>query len=657
MNPSTITRMKWIASLGFGIVVVVVPVCAFAQTTTPSTSPMPVPPVAHACSRFTAASVIQNPPALHSQNGALNVRFSYQTTTDSVGRQLFCFMTPNGLENPTLHVNPGDTLNITVTNNTPFNDMAANEADEGFHAPTCGDTTFESTVVAPVTSPPPAAFGMTAGSMNIHYHGTNTSPVCHEDNVVKTLINPSVQPGAPASTFQYNVHFPTNEPPGLYWYHPHVHMLAEAAVYGGASGALVVDGIQNVQPAVGGLSERVIVIRDLPFKNPALSQTCCTNTLDGQVPQRDLSVNFVPLDTTATFDNANPPNLISVNYTPAVIHMRPGEQQFWRVCNCNSDAPLDLQVRFDGTPQTIQIVGIDAVPVNSQDENPAGPLIAVQNFRIPPASRVEFIVNAPPSTVKLAQLVTQFIFSGPLGDTLPTRPLLTMKLATDDAATVDNKIPAATSVSTTHQRFGGISSVRPALTRTVFFEEVEDGSQFFINASGCVTASGAQCAIQPYNLDTPFDNNNAPAIVTTQGTVEKWIVQNHARENHELHQHQIHFQVLSQDNFEVNCTTLPTGPYCNQPAPAINKQFLDMIEIPFCGGAAAGLDKNGHVTNPPSPPACVDANGNPSPPYPAVTLLMDFRGPVVGDFVFHCHILGHEDLGMMAIEHVKAQDE
>jgi hypothetical protein len=28
---------------------------------------------------------------------------------------------------------------------------------------------------------------------------------------------------------------------------------------------------------------------------------------------------------------------------------------------------------------------------------------------------------------------------------------------------------------------------------------------------------------------------------------------------------------------------------------------------------------------------------------------MDFRGPDIGDFVYHCHILGHEDNGMMAI--------
>lgn len=38
-----------------------------------------------------------------------------------------------------------------------------------------------------------------------------------------------------------------------------------------------------------------------------------------------------------------------------------------------------------------------------------------------------------------------------------------------------------------------------------------------------------------------------------------------------------------------------------------------------------------------------------SGPYPSVTVRMDFRGPDVGDFVYHCHILGHEDGGMMAI--------
>jgi len=345
-----------------------------------------------------------------------------------------------------------------------------------------------------------------------------------------------------------------------------------------------------------------------------------------------------------------------VSYTPAVIHMESGEKQFWRICNCTSDAPLDLQVRFDGVAQTIQIVGIDAVPVNSQDGTQPGQLIPATHFRLPPASRVEFLVNAPPSSVKLAQMVAQFVYSGPLGDTLPTRPLLTMQVvgtSDPDEPLADDRVAAFTALNTNQQRFGGIMSVAPSLTRTVFFEEVEDGSAFFINASGCVTSSGANCPTQPYPIDTAFDNNNLPAIITTQGTVEKWIVQNHARENHELHQHQIHFKVLSQDNFDANCTPVggtgncgtPHSQTCQTCAPAINGQFLDMVEVPYCGGPAP---LNGGV----QPPACVDKNGNPVIPYPQVQILADFRGPDIGSFVFHCHILGHEDLGMMAIEQV-----
>lgn len=56
----------------------------------------------------------------------------------------------------------------------------------------------------------------------------------------------------------------------------------------------------------------------------------------------------------------------------------------------------------------------------------------------------------------------------------------------------------------------------------------------------------------------------------------------------------------------------------------MNGQFTDMIQVPFW-------------------------NGDPQTPYPEVQILTDFRGMDVGDFVFHCHILGHEDLGMMAI--------
>src|ERR1700730_2172319 len=145
-------------------------------------------------------------------------------------------------------------------------------------------------------------------------------------------------------------------------------MLAEAAVFGGASGALVVEGINNVQPAVAGYRHRVLVIRDLPFQDPNLAQVAGGNATDGGIPQRDLSVNFVPLNTTVTANGT----ATTVSYTPAVIHMETGETQLWRVCHCTSAAPLDLQVRLDGVAQTIQLAGIDAVPVNSQDGTQPG---------------------------------------------------------------------------------------------------------------------------------------------------------------------------------------------------------------------------------------------------------------------------------------------
>lgn len=264
------------------------------QAADDSPASRPITPVANPCSRFTAGSIVQNPPALFSQNGVLSVNLSYQTTTDADGRPLYCFMTPAGLENPTLHVHPGDHLVINITNNTPA-----------------------TPVVLPINSPNCGTNDLTGSSVNIHFHGTNTSPTCHQDEVVHTLINSG-------QSFRYDVHFPADEPPGLYWYHPHAHMLVEAALQGGASGALIVDGIQNLQPAVARLPQRIFVIRDQNVAgNP---------TPGGDIPSWDLTLNNVPI--------AYPSD------TPAVMQMQAGEKQLWRVVNASADSILDLQLRF-----------------------------------------------------------------------------------------------------------------------------------------------------------------------------------------------------------------------------------------------------------------------------------------------------------------------
>jgi len=469
-------------------------------------------------------------------------------------------MTPNGLQDPTLHVKPGDHLIITVTNNTPSKPLIMS-----LNPPNCGNSQ------------------MTKSSLNIHYHGTNTSPTCHQDEVIKTLINSG-------ETFQYNVAFPTNEPSGLYWYHPHVHMIAEHALQGGAAGAIVVDGIENQQPAVSDLRHRILMIRDQPVPgNPPPM---------GNIPSWDVTLNYIAI--------TSPTDPNSTNFVPAILHMEPGEKQFWRVSNSCSDTILDLQYVFDGVPQTMELVAIDGVPVNSQDGTHTGSLIPVTHFTLPVASRVEFIVSAPPSSVQLAQLMTLGINTGPLGDNDPQRPLATIQLVGDDNpdGANDNRVATFTAASTTQQRFAGLASAPVAVRRTVFFNEIQP-TQFFMDVQG-----------KPEHL---FDPNRAPDIVATQGTVEEWTVENHTAENHEFHFHQLHFLVESQNNFEINGS---------QQAPAIDRQYLDMIQVPFW-------------------------DQNPNHPFPSVTLRIDFRGNDIGDFVFHCHILGHEDLGMMNIIRVQ----
>ncbi len=108
--------------------------------------------------------------------------------------------------------------------------------------------------------------------------------------------------------------------------------------------------------------------------------------------------------------------------------------------------------------------------------------------------------------------------------------------------------------------------------------------------------------------------DDPPSIVTTQGSVEDWTIENQALENHEFHIHQIHFLTMA-----VN----------GHPLKREEQQFLDTVNIPYWPGTG---------------------------PYPSVTLRMDFRGPDVGDFVYHCHILDHEDGGMMAIIRVKPRN-
>jgi FtsP/CotA-like multicopper oxidase with cupredoxin domain len=473
-------------------------------------------------------------------------------------------MTPDGLQNPTLRVRPGDHLRIVVTNNLP-----PGAAPMALNAPNCG---------APV---------MNSTSVNIHYHGTNLPPTCHQDEVIKTIINSG-------QTFQYDVVFPTDEPPGLYFYHPHVHGISEHAVQGGATGAIVVDGLEQLQPAARNLRQRILTVRDQPVPGGL--------TAGGNIPEWDVTLNYVPI--------TSPTHPSDSNFVPAVMQMKADQRELWSVCNCAADTILDLQYVFDGVPQPMQIVAIDGVPVNSQDGSQPGEPIPVTHFLLPTASRVQVIVPPPPRQVRLAQLITLAVDTGPDGDNDPQRPLATIQAVNQLSADRNAFAQAAPSSSSAinGRRFAGLKSAPVAARRVVFFDEIESSDTFIMAVEG--------------KPEHAFDPNAAPDIVATEGTVEEWVVQNRTQEVHEFHFHQLHFLLESQNNFEVNGSPQ---------VPAITGQFLDMVHVPYW-------------------------DGDPTHPFPSVTLRIDFRGHAVGDFVFHCHILEHEDGGMMNIIRVQDAD-
>lgn len=499
------------------------------------------------CPRFAPGSAVAPAPNLYSKDGFLFVDLSYNTAKDAAGRTLYCFTTPDGKQSPTLHVSPGDHLIITVKNKLPKPAAAEGMVVDRSPSQVCGATTAN------------------ASSVNIHFHGTNVSPACHSDEVIHTLINSG-------ETFRYDIAFPQDEPPGLYWYHPHVHGLSEAAVLGGASGVIVVEGIESLQPAVGGLPERILIIRDqeLPRGSPEGSLT------PPVVPEKDLSVNYVPVP--------------YPDYVPAKLSVRPDAKELWRVTNASADTVLDLQLQYDGAPQVLQLVGRDGVPTGSQEGTRRGKLIPVKHIVMPPAARAEFIVKGPSSKVNNARLITRKVDTGQDGDSDPARPLLAIRT---DPHAVEPSVMPPKSGPPDPQRFDRLLAIPPTRARTLYFSENNEKGQFFITEEG----------------STPmfFRPTNPPSITTTQGSVEDWTIENRALELHDFHIHQIHFMLLERNG---------------APAPVLGQQALDSVDIPAWSGTG---------------------------PYPSVKVRLDFRRADVGDFVYHCHILEHEDGGMMAI--------
>jgi FtsP/CotA-like multicopper oxidase with cupredoxin domain len=539
------------------------------------------------CVRPAPGSIVPEPEDLSSRHGILKLELTYRNFTAADGQQEYCYQYKDGKQAPTLRLRPGDLLILRLRNRLTALGPAAK--------PAANNLSLSSSTARTASMPMSAPCGngrMSAFATNLHFHGLTIPPVCHQDDVLHTLIGPGTR------AFEYRFRIPAEEPPGLYWYHPHVHGFTNPQVLGGASGALIVTGIERANRKLAGLPERVFVIRDqellhpdaLPAKSGLVPTPPVFRDAEGDIlntgtgggkPAKDLSINFVPVP--------------YPNYPPAIIQVKPLERQLWRVLNGSALTYLDLQILVGNVAQPIGVVSLDGVPI---DENglEKDRILWTNHIFLPPAARVEFIFRGIAKGTR-ATFFTRSFDSGPAGENDPAHPLATI-IASDRAPEPPLRL-APSPKPLPRSRLVWLGDVKPMRTRKLYFSErPQDPHRPNSPTVFMITVDGQTPA--PFN---PYAAQ--PNITVHQGDVEDWVIENRSREAHTFHIHQIHFLLVQWDGVPVD------------------EPFLrDTINVPYWDGKSAR--------------------------YPSVTLRMDFRDPnTVGIFVYHCHLLEHEDGGMM----------
>ena len=259
------------------------------------------------CARPAAGSPVPEPADLSSLNGVLQLDLTVRDVREASGQVRYCYRLSDGTQAPTLRLHPGDELILRLRNalSNPGPLPGIDPAAHAHHPAHPGS--------------PCSSAAMTATSTNLHFHGLTLPPLCHQDEVVKTSIQPGDAP------FEYRFRIPQAEPPGLYWYHPHIHGFSSVEVAGGASGALIVEGLEGrSRPCAGcrsGCSSsatRTLVNPDAPPSKSEPVVPKCMIDRDGDAanngtgfgkPAKDLSINYVPVP--------------YPDYPPATIAIRP----------------------------------------------------------------------------------------------------------------------------------------------------------------------------------------------------------------------------------------------------------------------------------------------------------------------------------------------
>jgi FtsP/CotA-like multicopper oxidase with cupredoxin domain len=266
-----------------------------------------------------------------------------------------------------------------------------------------------------------------------------------------------------------------------------------------------------------------------------------------------------------------------------VMSIDPGELQFWRIGNVGANTFARLVF---APAVKAWVVAVDGFVVNLPI-----PLDNANGWLLPTASRVEMIVQGPPAGAYAFKSLKVDNNGPPQPFTMATlvsAPDPSVQPATQAQLDGLTQPPAnRASLYPSDQDFQGATTDNC----TYLTPQTIPGCTFAFTESSGFQINGHTYDPSHLDVSCPLPSKN------------KWTICNASGEHHAFHLHQIHFQVN-----DINGKAIP--------AP-----IRDTVDLP----------------------PQIDSN-TPS----KVHVTAAFINPIIaGEFVLHCHILAHEDLGMM----------
>lgn len=532
------------------------------------------------------------PPKVYSKDGVLNFTLETKFANPVVNGITLNYRTYNGsFPSHTWMVKPGDSLRIHLINNFPaLSEEDISHASENINVPHGFNNT------------------------NLHVHGLNVSPEGRADNVLLDIAPSEWTPERVAglentvlTEFQYEINIPSDHPAGTYWYHPHKHGSSFPQLASGMAGFLVIEGgegdlgqlpeLKNAKTIDLAFNELIFnAIGEMPGVNPSANDRYPIHSLFSFQAMMQYTINGLAVNEGESFTDCT-------GAKPPFLRMRPGEVQRWRL-----GMMCHLQTyKLALTGHDIQVAAWDGLTDFALETyNEERPL------EISPGNRVEIIVKASdtPGTYPFKMMMVAFgefpLFLTPGFCGGEARPDMTMFNVVVEGTPVNmplptvlnpplNRLPDIRDEEITRRRKIEFQIVGDVMYDWTTFQFLEDTRQFYIN-----------------NLKFNANRINETMLL---GTAEEWeIINIHPGHNSSLHvNHPFHLHVNWIQVMEIHHADGRID-YPNEG----RGRWMDNIDVPFRGKAVVRIR------------------------------FQKFPGIAP----FHCHILAHEDEGMMYLTEV-----